>query len=91
MERTFRLPLESRKSSSPRSTRSMILRIWLTEMLALSWLVEKLRCEPQSGRVRVDSSCQGPMGSRSEGVVSTEEGEVSKVPGEERSGERTVG
>lgn len=46
---TFRLPLESRYSSSPRSTRIMILRVCAIEMLALSWLVVTFSLFQQSG------------------------------------------
>lgn len=67
---TLRLPLESRKSSSPRSTRSMTFRMWETEMLAFSWLVEKLTLEEHSGSLRYDSMFHGPSGSSSEGVES---------------------
>lgn len=67
---TLRLPFESRYSSSPRSTRIMILSVWLIEMLLFSWLVLTLSLVEQSGSCSVPSRCQGPIGSNSEGVSS---------------------
>lgn len=67
---TLRLPFESKYSSSPRSTRIMILSVWAIEMLALSWCVVTLSLFEQSGSCKTPSRCQGPIGSRSEGVSS---------------------
>lgn len=62
---TFRLPRESTKLSSPRSTRSIILSTCTIEILARSCAVEKLSLDEQLGNLRTDSMFQGPNGSSS--------------------------
>lgn len=86
----MRLPFESRYSSSPRSTRIMILSVCEIEMLDFSWCVLTQSLELQSGSWRRPSRCQGPIGSSSDGVSSASEREnVSVELVQPRRGKRT--
>jgi hypothetical protein len=65
MSNFFGLPLASRNSRSPRSTRKVSLKVCAASMLPLGCLQEKLMRDLQSGSWSSVSRSQGPIGSSS--------------------------